>query len=73
MPGLLIKDFPERLHRKLKSVAANNRRSMTQQALVLLEEALNRKAGVEEFPPPARGKIRLTKDFLDRAKRLGRP
>jgi len=40
MPGLLIKDFPPELHRKLKQEAARYHRSMTRQALALLEQAL---------------------------------
>jgi plasmid stability protein len=40
MPGLLIKDFPPELHRRLKLEAARYHRSMTRQALALLEHAL---------------------------------
>jgi len=40
MPGLLLKDFPPELHRRLKQEAARNHRSMTRQALALLEQAL---------------------------------
>ena len=42
MPGLLIKDVPVELHKKLKESAARHRRSMTQQALALLEDGLRR-------------------------------
>ena len=41
MSGLLIKDFPPELHRKLKEEAARHHRSMTRQALALLEDALS--------------------------------
>ena len=41
MPGLLIKDFPPELHRKLKEEAARHHRSMTRQALMLLEASLS--------------------------------
>ena len=41
MSGLLIKDFPPELHRKLKDAAARHHRSMTRQALALLEQALS--------------------------------
>lgn len=41
MPGLLIKDFPPELHRRLKEEAARHHRSMTRQALALLEQALS--------------------------------
>jgi plasmid stability protein len=40
MPGLLIKDFPPELHRRLKQEAARYHRSMTRQGLALLEQAL---------------------------------
>ncbi len=40
MSGLLIKDFPPELHRRLKEEASRHHRSMTRQALVLLEQAL---------------------------------
>ena len=44
MSGLLIKDFPPELHRKLKDEAARHHRSMTRQALALLEQALSEPA-----------------------------
>lgn len=44
MSGLLIKDFPPELHRKLKEEAARHHRSMTRQALALLEQALSSSA-----------------------------
>ncbi|MCR4302961.1 MAG: hypothetical protein NUV63_01875 [Gallionella sp.] len=40
MSGLLIKDLPPELHRRLKEEAARYHRSMTRQALALLEQAL---------------------------------
>ena len=40
MPGLLIKDLPPELHRRLKAEAAHHHRSMTRQALAMLEQAL---------------------------------
>lgn len=73
MPGLLIKEFPDRLHGKLKARAARNRRSMTKEALYLLEKALNEE---EEQPPPLpepfQANFLLTDEWLDRAKREGR-
>ena len=42
MSGLLIKDFPPELHRRLKEEAARHHRSMTRQALALLEQGLSR-------------------------------
>ncbi len=41
MSTLVIKSFPDELHAKLKEAAAEDRRSVTQQAIVLLEQSLN--------------------------------
>ncbi len=54
MPGLLIKNLPSALHRKLKESAARHHRSMTREALALLEQALfgpSRNAAAT-FPEP---------------------
>ncbi|CAN5689208.1 hypothetical protein BH10CHL1_BH10CHL1_13650 [soil metagenome] len=40
MAGLLIRDLPNQLHRKLRERAQQNRRSMAKEALSLLEIAL---------------------------------
>jgi len=40
MAGLLIKDFPEKLHRKLEARAFANRRSLSSEALAILETVL---------------------------------
>jgi len=72
MPGLLIKDVPAPLHRRLKEVASRHRRSMTREALVILEEALGRGAAPGSLPAPYQGSIPLTKRLIDKAKRTGR-
>lgn len=77
MPGLLIKDLPADLHRRLKDRASLHRRSMSREAQVILEEALTDRAG----PPPlaeidrwrVRGARPLDRELLDRARREGRP
>ncbi len=71
MPALLIKDMPREVHEWLKREAERNRRSMTQQAIVVLEERLRRFHPVR-FPPPAQTRTILTAEFIDRAKREGR-
>jgi plasmid stability protein len=73
MPGLLIKEFPEALHYKLKARAARNKRSMTKEALLLLETALNEDSE-EPFvlPEPIQGTVLLTDEMIDNAKREGR-
>ena len=45
MAALVIKDLPNDLHKRLKAEAERHRRSMTQQAVVILEQALR------NFPP----------------------
>ena len=76
MPALVIKNFTPKLHRKLKEASARHGRSMTQQALTMLEEALIRDeasfSAHREFPPPVKGPFPLTDEFLDWAKREGR-
>ncbi len=71
MPGLLIKDIPPEVHAWLKREAERNRRSMTQQAIVVLEERMRHFHPVK-FPPPASTRTVLTAEFIDRAKREGR-
>ena len=71
MPALLIKDIPREVHEWLKGEAQRNRRSMTQQAIVLLEERMHRFRPVS-FPAPARTRTPLTAKFIDQAKREGR-
>lgn len=41
MPELQIKDIPQELYNKLADSAEMNKRSLTQQAIILLEEALD--------------------------------
>jgi plasmid stability protein len=65
MPGLLIKDFPPDLHTRLKEEAARHHRSMTRQALVLLEQALSAPPlnTAELLPPdPLKPAISLASD-----------
>ncbi len=63
MPSLLIKDFPPELHCRLKQEAARYHRSMTQQALALLEQAL---------AAPAKGAAELLPDPLKPVKPVTR-
>jgi len=71
MPSLLIKNIPRRLLAWLKREAERNRRSMTQQAIVVLEARMRRFRAVR-FPPPVRTRTTLTAEFIDHAKREGR-
>ena len=77
MPGLLLKDFPDALHRKLTARAARNHRSMAREALAILESVLRGPGG----PPPLRdidawrvnAAKPLTDELLREARSAGRP
>ena len=76
MAGLLIKDVPKELHRKLKARASANRRSLSSEAITILESALHDRSG----PPTleqidrlrARGQRPLRQAIIDRARRRER-
>ena len=71
MVALLIKKFPEELHDQIKEFARENHRSMMQEALTLLEEAIkNRKRRIP--PIPYKGSFPIDNEWVDRAKREGR-
>lgn len=72
MPALVLKNIPEDLHRKLKLQAESNQRSMTRQAIFLLQQ------GVESSPAgraltlairPFKGKRPLTDEILEEARK----
>ena len=68
MPGLLIKDFPPDLHEKLRESAARHHRSLTKEALALLEEILSQPRRETQLPRAFQGRIPITQEILDRAK-----
>ena len=72
MPALLIKNLPAPLHRKLREAALRNHRSMTRQALAILEEGLEEPMSTADWPAPFQGPIPLTPRMVNRAKRQGR-
>jgi plasmid stability protein len=76
MAGLLIKDVPKDLHRKLKARAAANRRSLGGEALTILESAFHDRSGpltlVQLDRLRARGKRPLTDAVLERARKRDR-
>lgn len=72
MPALLIKDLPTDVHEWLKQEAQRNRRSMTQQVIVLFEERMKKFHEVH-FGAPVRTRTPLTNEFLTLAKKDGRP
>jgi hypothetical protein len=72
MPALLIKDLPADVHKWLKHEAEAHRRSMTQQVIVLFEERM-RKFRPVHFGLPVKTHTPLTAQFIDSAKKEGRP
>lgn len=73
MPGIMIKDVPPEIHQKLKERAARNRRSMTKEALSILELVLLREEfPKQELPEPIKTNFPITDEWLDAAKRWGR-
>jgi len=72
MPGLLIKDLPPELHRKLTEQAAQHHRSMTKEGLALLERAAGEEKRSKDVPPPFEGRFPLTDKLIDQARREGR-
>jgi hypothetical protein len=73
MSAILIKNAPPQIHDWLKQTAAENRRSMTQQAVWCFEWCMENMSGHADFPAPVRLKGgRLTMDEIDTAKKAGR-
>ncbi|MFW5943121.1 MAG: FitA-like ribbon-helix-helix domain-containing protein [Chloroflexota bacterium] len=70
MPELLIRDLPEALHYRLNMRAAQNRRSMSQEAIILLERALLENEVQRRDPPaPFQGQFAIDEEWLDDADR----
>ncbi|HVS00396.1 MAG TPA: hypothetical protein VMW27_27465 [Thermoanaerobaculia bacterium] len=72
MPALLIEDLSPELHKRLKDSAARHCRSLTKEALVLLETALKTPERPTEPPRPFKARVLLTQEIFDRAKKEGR-
>ena len=71
MAAIVLKDVPEELHRRLREQAERNRRSMSQELLTIMEEALR------PLPPlapvkPVKTKRPFTQAWLRKAMREGR-
>lgn len=72
MAALLIKDLPADVHAWLKEEAGRNRRSMTQQVIVLFEERMQKFLPVH-LPAPFKTRTPLTSGFIEKARKEGRP
>jgi antitoxin FitA len=78
MASITLKNIPENLHERLKSSAERNRRSLNQEALVLLEAQLNTQPASGEAllglvrETRAKHPFRTTNAEINRFKRQGR-
>jgi antitoxin FitA len=81
MPALTIKNLPEEVYRRLKESARLSRRSLNSEAIVLLERSLGQGrrsteealAALRHLHERLQGLPPLDDDFLEEAKRQGRP
>ena len=77
MPGLLLKEIPTDLHKRLKQRAARHRRSLSSEAIQILEETLSDRSGsltLDEIDAiRVRGRVPLNQRILDEAMHKGRP
>ena len=70
----MIKDLPADLHRRLKEEAQKAHRSMTREAIYLLEAGLSGAHGIPlagEPPAPYKAKKPLTDKLMNQWKRAG--
>ena len=63
MPNLLIRNIPPELHRYLKKTAAENRRSLTQETILLMENAI-KATQYQATPELLRKRVAITAKFL---------
>lgn len=71
MTALVIKNLPAEIHHRLKDDAERHHRSMTQEAIAILERGLQRPRAVPRFEA-YRGAFPLTNRFATAAKAEGR-
>lgn len=66
MAGLLLRDLPDILHRKLKARAIQNRRSMAKEVIIILENALtdDEEEDTQMLPTPFTGTFVINDDWL---------
>lgn len=71
MAAILLKDVPDGLRQRLKTESKRNRRSMTQEAICLLEEALHLRMPAA-LPKPVATKKPFSQQWLSKAIQAGR-
>ena len=72
MAALVLKSFPDELHRRLKLQAKLHRRSMTGQAILLLQQGLDVQTvdRPSAMMQPFKGRRPLTDAILDEARKV---
>lgn len=81
MATLTLKNVPDTLVRRLKEEAQQNRRSLNQETLLRLEDSLGQRsrdvertiASLERLHATMKDLPPVDDEFIDRAKREGRP
>lgn len=73
MSDLLIRNLAPEVHDRLKLLAQRNRRSLSEEATHLLEEAIAAQRPLFAQPPkPFAGAVLLSDEWLDKVKSEGR-
>ncbi len=66
MPSLILRDIPEEVHERLRRRATLHRRSMTKEAIDILERDLLAEEPVR-LPPLVGGRSKIPVEEIDRA------
>ena len=67
MATILIEDIPAELHERLSEAASRHHRSVSEEALALLQRSLGNSRRRTELPPLLELREPLTREFLERA------
>jgi predicted transcriptional regulator len=73
MSALLIRGLPSELHTRLKQLAQRNQRTLSAEAISLLEQAVAaQEQPLRTLPRPVVGNFPITDEWLNQAKNEGR-
>jgi plasmid stability protein len=72
MATILIEDIPAELHERLSEAASRHHRTVSEEALALLQRSLGNSRRRTELPPLLHLREPLTRELLERAKSEGR-
>lgn len=71
MNTIVIDNLPEDLYRELKERASRRRRSVVDEATIILTDGIKRER-MRKWPEPIKTRTPITDEFINRAKREGR-